>query len=605
MAPSAAAGAQPAKRARTAAPWQPRGALINELLHEDLLGRVFAPLGRQAGPNITLVCRRWRRAFYAEQSLWQELELARRKLAAGASPHKVQLWFGSKRALLRRAGPRVQRLAYLEHIETAVSSCVRPLDHRHKLNAAASMGLRLGADVLAHLSPAGLTTLELQLCMELEADALAALARLTALQQLTISCTEVPLPPGAVEALACLPKLHTLQLTSASLPDGLPAAAPRLRSLTLEAPSFPDGLLGELPGLAALTSLECRAHELPGLRPLCALSQLRHLAWLELQRPGGTMQLPLQLLLASLPGLQSWAIGSTDGYNNGCMEMNGVTLYSCAAAGRDQAAGSVRQLSLVGIQGRHSLRQVVEAALPAGTQPTSLCSLSIASSDLAAEPLLCPHLAQLTHLCLNDCLFWSSTEAPAADAPDAAPQPDVEQLELDSNPFTHPLLALAEATALTSLSLRDTRSYMLTDTEHGANDATPVLQQLLRLRELHSWECGVPIRAETLAAALPELRISPLRPKHQPAIPTAHGCMALPSEVNPAQWTAEHVQLFLREQGLSDDLIKQFQNIKGADFVKLTDDDLILNLSIPPHQARQIRQELLRRGVPAPPAPQI
>lgn len=101
--------------------------------------------------------------------------------------------------------------------------------------------------------------------------------------------------------------------------------------------------------------------------------------------------------------------------------------------------------------------------------------------------------------------------------------------------------------------------------------------------------------------------------------------------------------------------------LTAADFVKLTDDDLTLNLSIPPHQvsknstgaaccppnleptagactpplqpvvrrrlhnedgckasfahrciaptasrqAREIRQELLRRGVPAPPAPQI
>lgn len=39
--------------------------------------------------------------------------------------------------------------------------------------------------------------------------------------------------------------------------------------------------------------------------------------------------------------------------------------------------------------------------------------------------------------------------------------------------------------------------------------------------------------------------------------------MALPSEVPPAQWTAEQVQLFLREQGLSDNLLAQFVGITG------------------------------------------
>lgn len=39
--------------------------------------------------------------------------------------------------------------------------------------------------------------------------------------------------------------------------------------------------------------------------------------------------------------------------------------------------------------------------------------------------------------------------------------------------------------------------------------------------------------------------------------------MALPSEVPPAQWTAEQVQLFLREQGLGDNLLAQFASISG------------------------------------------
>lgn len=80
-------------------------------------------------------------------------------------------------------------------------------------------------------------------------------------------------------------------------------------------------------------------------------------------------------------------------------------LFSCAATGRDQAAGSVQGLSLVGVEGQPPLRRALEAALPAGTQPASLRSLELRHNSLAAEPLLCPHLGQLTRLCLDACRF--------------------------------------------------------------------------------------------------------------------------------------------------------------------------------------------------------
>lgn len=285
-------------------------------------------------PTVTLVCKRWHTAFYSEAALWRDLELARRKLAAGACASNVRRFIGGKRALLRRVGALVQRLAYRETIETAVTASVlRPLDHRHPLCAAAASGLRLGADVLGRLGPAALTHLELQLCLEVEAEAVAALTSLTALQELTLGCPAAPLPPGAAEALGGLPQLRALHLTAASLPDGLPAALPaQLRRLCLEAPSLPDGLVASLQGLAALTWLECRAHELPDMLLLCALSQLRHLGWMEMQRPGDSLlRPPLQQLLAALPGLQSWTVGSTSGRGHGSMQ---VTAGVAGGAGR-------------------------------------------------------------------------------------------------------------------------------------------------------------------------------------------------------------------------------------------------------------------------------
>lgn len=89
-------------------------------------------------------------------------------------------------------------------------------------------------------------------------------------------------------------------------------------------------------------------------------------------------------------------------------------LYSCSATGRDPAALTVHGLSLVGVDGQPPLRQAVEAALPAGTHPASLRSLEVKRCSLAPEPLLCPHLAHLTRLCLHSCRFFDGPAHPAA-----------------------------------------------------------------------------------------------------------------------------------------------------------------------------------------------
>ena len=278
---------------------------------------------------ITLVCRRWHSVFYAEKALWREVEVARHNLHPNAAERKVLPWFASKRALLRNVGPRVQRLVYLEAIEKPLGVSIRSMDHRHEQCASMGTGFRLASDVLGSLSPQGLTSLELRLCMELEPEAVQALEGLTALQQLTLSCTKAPLPPGMVGTLSRMRTLRALQLTAASLPASLPAAASRLQQLTLDAHSLPASLLAGLQGLTALTRLECRASRLPSMQLLCALSQLRHLGWLERERTGGELlRLPLQLLLACLPGLQAWTIGSTDGYGGSCLEVRRVRWWA-------------------------------------------------------------------------------------------------------------------------------------------------------------------------------------------------------------------------------------------------------------------------------------
>lgn len=152
------------------------------------------------------------------------------------------------------------------------------------------------------------------------------------------------------------------------------------------------------------------------------------------------------------------------------LQLGSLTLYSCSAEGRDPAASSVRELSLVGVDGRPSLRRAIEAALPAGTQPTSLRNLVISYSSLAAEPLLCPHLAQLTRLCLDDCAFLPDLLAAGGPAqPDAAPQPgqpvgpfpaaDAEQPPQPSRQVLALNSLLAQAPRVVDLSLPNFLAY--------------------------------------------------------------------------------------------------------------------------------------------------
>ncbi len=81
-------------------------------------------------------------------------------------------------------------------------------------------------------------------------------------------------------------------------------------------------------------------------------------------------------------------------------------LYSCIVQGCNRADGSVQHLALSIIAQLPSLRQLVAAALPDGTQPSQLRSLSLAHCSLLLPAVLsCPFLGHLTSLELCCCTF--------------------------------------------------------------------------------------------------------------------------------------------------------------------------------------------------------
>lgn len=284
--------------------------------------------------------------------------------------------------------------------------------------------------MLAHLSPAALSTLRLGWAPPApDAAAMAALARLNGLTRLHL---ERPLlPPSTADVLPSLPQLQTLHLAPSCLPAGLLAAVVRL---------------------PALVDLSCSCNTLPPLEALPALSQLTHLAWTEEKQPVGHVRPDVRCLLAQLPALQSWEIGSTRGSLwRGCMKVRpgswvagwaigghtalascrllhtwalpaaepnclGSTMLSVWACcwhlstvcthctpSEPQIAGATlnscrgsgrvgaagtRELALSGIRHLPSLQRLAEAVLPAGTPPSSLQSLSIFHSRLPTSALL-------------------------------------------------------------------------------------------------------------------------------------------------------------------------------------------------------------------------
>jgi len=142
--------------------------------------------------------------------------------------------------------------------------------------------------VLAHLRPVTLQSLRME-WMPADAAAAVALGRLSSLTYLQIECC------------GCLP-------------DSLLAALPSLRQLLclkLSGTEAPAELPGTVRPLTRLTHFACRTtiEPLPPLSSLFQLTQLCRLEWME-GRQAGMLRLNVQPLLARLPQLGSWRIGS-------------------------------------------------------------------------------------------------------------------------------------------------------------------------------------------------------------------------------------------------------------------------------------------------------
>ncbi len=240
-----------------------------------------APPPAQA--SITLVCHRWHRLFYSEPALWRSLELPAKSLAYANVAGRAQQWFAAKARLLRRVGGFVQHLKYKRTQSYFQDGYNKMLDVQQ---VAADCGgeWQLGSSVLAHLSTVQSLRLE---WITVDAAAAAALQRLTSLTQLYIEGDD-DLPGSLLAALPSLPQLLSLRLFGGTMP----------------------GLRAALCPLTQLTQLECAAAEpLPPLTILFPLAQLRQLQWEE-QRQDGTLLFDVQLLLARLPQLDGWRIGS-------------------------------------------------------------------------------------------------------------------------------------------------------------------------------------------------------------------------------------------------------------------------------------------------------
>lgn len=178
---------------------------------------------------------------------------------------------------------------------------------------------------LAHLSPAALTSLQLEWGPPLSQTTLAALASFTALANLGLY-SDAPLPPNTPTVLAQLSRLTAWELGGQVVrPELLAVLArlPALEDLTCHAHSSllpPPGV--ELlaaehlhPGRRRSTDLfhvfAC-CLVLPTAGPLSALTQLTALRWKEWRRPALTVARPdLQRLLTQLPRLNSWDVSSS------------------------------------------------------------------------------------------------------------------------------------------------------------------------------------------------------------------------------------------------------------------------------------------------------
>lgn len=238
-------------------------------LDDHLLGLIFVGLGpgRLHGGVVTLVCKRWRRAYFDEPRLWRSLWLVPGPMAlAGRQRAGFRRWLAGRHRLLQRVARHVQELG-LDDSWGAMSGAA----------AAAALTWHTGR-LLTALQPHAVRRLTVWWPSGEEQPPPAARAAraLRCLPGLTSLCIDADNPPASIcAALSCLEALEDLSCRASRLPPGTLAAASRLQRMTR----------------LRLAS----THPLPPLEPLCALTRLRHL---ELHQRYGVLVLPsLQPLL--------------------------------------------------------------------------------------------------------------------------------------------------------------------------------------------------------------------------------------------------------------------------------------------------------------------
>ncbi|KAL4440180.1 hypothetical protein ABPG75_003181 [Micractinium tetrahymenae] len=162
-------------------------------LPDDVLSHVLALAGKQEGPALALVSRRWHTVFFSTPALWRAFSATP---AEAVPPEQREEWFAARHRLQQRVGRHVQRF----FSSTAWRTAGTPPEG----------SLRL-ADSLALLHPGTLQEASLQFPEgpSLDADVLPAV--LTQLSLLTELVLDGPLPSD-LRQLTVLSQLRALTL---------------------------------------------------------------------------------------------------------------------------------------------------------------------------------------------------------------------------------------------------------------------------------------------------------------------------------------------------------------------------------------------------------
>ncbi|KAL4443280.1 hypothetical protein ABPG75_011017 [Micractinium tetrahymenae] len=359
---------------------QPAGpCLIEDLLPDELLGTVFALLGKAAGPQVSLVCRRWSRVLFSPDAakFWGEHTIDSNFLVKDlvGRPQLQAEWTRHKLAQLTRVGPCISAF-FLRDVNNALAAAA----------TRATGAPWQAAQALQPLSPAMLRTVGL------------------ALNPLT----EAVLPAAELGCLSRFTGLRSLQLITIALPAAhaiqITALAGSLQELLCRVGVMPVNMLPAVASLAGLTRLELEsvAPAAGDMSQLTALSALRHLK-VESVEPGTPAQPGAVAGLAppppsAFPALESFELACASGsalaggarFSRACFSTGALPISEF----RNRPLG---QLSIVGLSGCPSLDALLSALLPPA--PPFDC-LHLERGQLAAAALStpCARLAPLRAL---------------------------------------------------------------------------------------------------------------------------------------------------------------------------------------------------------------